>query len=434
MPDLPMQEANYWLTTVELPASAPAGPWPASVDVAVVGGGITGLSAARGLARRGASVAVLDTHHPGWGASSRNGGMVLTGLKVSAASLVARYGLERARQLYTASLESIDCVEQVVGEENIACDFARSGHLDLAYKPAHFEHFRRSAEWLERDFGHSVRLVARDELSSEIGSSAYFGGLVDETSAGLNPARYVAGLAAAAQRAGAGLWPEAPVLSIDQSGAGYRVRTARGELQAGQVVVATSGYTSAATPALQRRIVPIGSYIIVTEVLPPELARQVSPRNRMMFDSKNFLYYFRLTPDGRMLFGGRAGFMPETPATVRESAEILRQAMLSVYPQLAGCQVAYAWGGTLDFAFDMMPHLGRLDGMWHALGYAGHGVAMATWMGSRLADLLAAKQGGGVPNPFADLPFPRAPLGLYDGRPWFLPLAEVWYRLLDWVS
>jgi glycine/D-amino acid oxidase-like deaminating enzyme len=426
------QETNYWLTTADMPAGLPATGWPAHVDVALVGGGITGLSAARALARRGASVAVLETRNIGWGASSRNGGMVLTGLKVGVESLVANFGLERARRLYAASLASIDCVEQIVQEERILCDFARAGHLEVAYKPAHFGHFRRSAEYLDKDFGHMVRLVTRDELHTEIGSDLYHGGLVDDSSAGLNPARYVAGLARAAERAGASLWPETPVLQVTKDGAGYRVRASRGELAAGNVVIATSGYTGPATPRLRRRIVPIGSYIIATEVLPEDLARQVSPRNRMIFDSKNFLYYFRLTPDRRMLFGGRAGFFPETPHTIRESAAILRKAMLAVYPQLAGCRVEYAWGGTLDFAFDLMPHLGQMDGLWYALGYAGHGVAMATWMGSTMAQLLS--DGAGADNPFEGLPFPRAPLGLYDGRPWFLPLAEVWYRLLDWIS
>jgi glycine/D-amino acid oxidase-like deaminating enzyme len=232
--------------------------------------------------------------------------------------------------------------------------------------------------------------------------------------------------------AGASLWAETPVHKVTRDGAGFRVKTGRGEVFAANVVAASSGYTGAATPRLRRRIVPIGSYIIATDALPEALAREVSPRNRMIFDSKNFLYYFRLTPDRRMLFGGRAGFFPETPSTVRESADILRRAMVSVYPQLARRQVEYAWGGTLDFAFDMMPHLGQMDGLWYALGYAGHGVALASWMGATVACELLSK--AGADNPFADLPFPGAPLGLYDGRPWFLPFAEIWYRFLDWVS
>jgi len=427
------QETNFWLTTVTAPAPPqPAVSWPTRVDAAVIGGGITGLSAARALAKRGAVVAVFDAHNMGWGASSRNGGMVLSGLKVGVQRLIASYGLERARRLYLASLAAIDCVEQVVRDEGLDCDFARRGHLEVAARPSHFRQFRLAAEVKSRDFNHPLRLVERPELSSEIGSDLYFGGLVDDVSAGLNPARYVAGLAQAAAKAGAALWPDTPVQQVTRANGGFRVRTARGELAADQVVVATSGYTGPATPRLRRRLVPIGSYIIATDVLSEALAADVSPRNRMIFDSKNFLYYFRLTPDRRMLFGGRAGFFPETPTTVRESADILQRAMLSVYPQLAGQAVSYAWRGTLDFAFDLMPHFGQLDGLWYALGYAGHGVALASWMGAALARGLLGDTS--VDNPFVDLPFPRAPLGLYDGRPCFLPLAEVWYRFLDWVS
>ena len=151
----------------------------------------------------------------------------------------------------------------------------------------------------------------------------------------------------------------------------------------------------------------------------------------MIYDSKNYLYYYRLTPDRRMLFGGRAAFFPETDQTIRRSAEILRRGMIDVYPQLADAKIDYVWGGTLDFAFDIMPHAGQLDGMYFALGYAGHGVAMATYQGQKIAEHMA---GDKVDNPFVGIAFPGAPLGLYDGNPWFLPLAGVWYKFLDWVS
>ncbi len=378
---------------------------------------------------------MLEARTFGWGASSRNGGMVLTGLKVEPAALLGKYGRERARGMFAGSLAALDCVEQIVNEERIDCDFARDGHLLLAYKPAHFRAFIHEAALLKREFGHTTRLVPPGELGGEIGSRAYHGGLVDEASAGVNPARYVAGLAWAAQRAGAQLFDHTPAERVAREegahkGYPYVVWTPRGPLRAGAVLAASGGYTGRATPALRRRVVPIGSYIIATAPLPAELARELSPRGRMMFDSKNFLYYFRLTPDRRMLFGGRAGFFPETPATLRESAAILRRGMLAVYPQLRDAPVEYAWGGTLDFTFDMMPHAGALGGLHYALGYAGHGVAMATYLGTQIGRQLAGEQ---AENPFAGLPFPTAPLGLYDGRPWFLPLAGAWYKLLDWV-
>ncbi len=341
----------------------------------------------------------------------------------------------RHSSVYAASLASIDCVEQIVKEEQIACDFSRTGHLEVAVKAKHFAGFERRAELIAREFHHTLRIVPKKDLGQEIGSGIYHGGLVDEISAGVNPAKYVVGLAQAAARAGAKLYDRARVEKIErQSGnaqAAYRVTTTRGTLQARDVFVGTSGYTGRTTPALQQRIIPIGSYIIVTAPLSDELASAVSPRDRMIYDSKNFLYYFRLTPERRMLFGGRAAFFPETANTVRESAEILRRGMLTVYPVLRDTPVEYVWGGTLDFAFDVMPHAGQLDGLYYALGYAGHGVALATYLGTKMSDVIS---GDSHANPFDGLPFPGAPLGLYNGKPWFLPLAAAWYRLLDWVS
>jgi glycine/D-amino acid oxidase-like deaminating enzyme len=178
-------------------------------------------------------------------------------------------------------------------------------------------------------------------------------------------------------------------------------------------------------------VIPIGSYIIATEVLPADLARELSPRNRMIYDSKHFLYYYRLTPDNRMLFGGRAAFFPESDSTVRESAELLRRGMVEVYPQLLDTKVEFVWGGTLDFTLDVMPHAGKIDGMNFAVGFAGHGVAAATWMGAKLAGVVC---GDADDNPFAAISFPGAPVGLRSGNTWALPLAGMYYRVLDWFT
>jgi len=430
-----LQEHNYWLTTAEFPSVDVSRPLPEILDVAVIGSGFTGLSAARTLARRGAKVAVFEAETIGWGASSRNGGMVLTGMKLGVKKLISKYGRELTRRMYAASLASIDCVEKIVEEEGIQCDFSRCGHLEVACKQKHFDGYETQAELIEVEFNHQLRVLRRSDLSSEIGSSIYYGGMVDETSAGCNPARYVAGLGRAAARAGAEIYEHARVNTIErdsrQGELGWKIATTRGTLWAHEVFVGTSGYTNAATPALQKKIIPIGSFIITTEVLPKALARELSPRNRMIYDSKNYLYYFRLTPDGRMLFGGRAAFFPENNQTVRRSADLLRRGMTHVYPLLRDARIEYVWGGTLDFAFDIMPHAGQMDGMYYALGYAGHGVAMATYQGQKMAEMMAGDQ---VENPFVGIPFPGAPLGLYNGKPWFLPFAGAWYKVLDWVS
>jgi glycine/D-amino acid oxidase-like deaminating enzyme len=430
-----IQEKNFWATTVDSPAVATSHELPDSVDVAVIGAGYCGLSAARTLAKRGVNVAVLEAETFGWGASSRNGGMALTGMKLPVPTLMKRYGRETVRKMYAASLESIDCVEQIVREENINCDFSRCGHLEVACKQSHFDGYEESAALIQREFHHELRIIPRRELRNEIGSDIYFGGMVDETSAGLNPARYVAGLAHAAQRAGACLHDRTRVEKVEAASVNgarqFRMQTSRGAVTAREVILASGAYTTEATPVLRRKIIPIGSYIIATEVLPADLARELSPRNRMIYDSKHFLYYYRLTPDNRMLFGGRAAFFPETENTVRQSAEILRRGMIGVYPQLRDAKVEFVWGGTLDFTLDVMPHAGKLDGMYFAAGFAGHGVAAATWLGTKLAGLIC-----GDPNdiPFDGIPFPAAPVGLRSGNTWALPLAGAWYKILDFFT
>jgi len=430
-----IKEKNYWLETVTTPAAQSARDLPDSIDVAVVGAGFCGLSAARTLAKRGVNVAVLEAETFGWGASSRNGGMVLTGMKLPVPTLIKRYGREAVRKMYAASLDTINCVEQIVREESIDCNFSRCGHLEVACKKAHFDGYKESAALVKREFNHELRIIPKNELRGEIGSDIYFGGMVDETSAGLNPARYVAGLAHAAQRAGACLYDHTRVTSVEleknNNARKLRVQTSKGAITAREVILASGAYTTDATPALREKIIPIGSYIIATEVLPADLARELSPRNRMIYDSKHFLYYYRLTPDNRMLFGGRAAFFPETENTVRQSAKILRRGMISVYPQLRDAKIEFVWGGTLDFTLDVMPHAGRIDGMYFAAGFAGHGVAAATWFGMKLAGLIC-----GDPNdiPFDGIPFRGAPLGLRSGNTWALPLAGAWYRILDFFT
>ena len=426
------QEKNYWLETVSIPAGDTA-PLPEQVDVAVIGSGVTGLSAARVLAKRGAKVAVLEAETIGFGASSRNGGMVLSGMKLPVPTLISRYGRERVRRMYAASLAAINCVEQIVREEKIECDFSRCGHLEVACKQAHFDGYAESAALIAREFGHPLRIVPRAELRQEIGSDIYFGGLVDETSAGLNPARYIAGLTHAARRAGALVFDHCPVKSVASNSGEHKhqVQTSQGSLLAREIILATGAYTGNATPALRKKIIPIGSYIIATEILSEDLAQTLSPRNRMIYDSKHFLYYYRLTPDRRMLFGGRAAFFPETANTVRQSAEILRRGMVSVYPLLRDTKVEFVWGGTLDFAFDVMPHTGRIDGMHYAVGYAGHGMAFGTYLGATLAQVIC---GDPTDLPFEEISFPSPPPGLRSGRTWALPLAGAYYKFLDWVS
>ena len=427
-----LKQFNYWHTTTVMPGEENTiTPLPEKVDVAIIGGGYTGLSAARTLAKSGATVIVLEAETIGWGASSRNGGMVLTGLKIAMQTAIKRYGREHAKRLFQCSLDSIDTVEQIVKEENIDCGFARTGHLLAANKPGHYDALKGEVEFMAKEFNHAVRLVPPSEMRSEIGSTLYHGALVDDVSAGLNPAQYVKGLARAAEKAGAVLHARARVNYLGRRGKRSFIETERGSLTADSVLVGTSGYTGNATKKLKKKIIPIGSFIIATEQLSDRLVNELSPKNRMIFDYKHYLNYFRLW-DNRMIFGGRAAFFPETANTIRRSAEILRREMVEVYPQLKNAQVEYVWGGTLDFAFDMMTHVGQQDGIYYSLGYAGHGVAMATYLGKTVAEAMLA--GNIKEHPFASFNFPDAPLGLYNGFPWFLPFAGAWHKVLDWIE
>ncbi|HSK87295.1 MAG TPA: FAD-binding oxidoreductase, partial [Anaerolineales bacterium] len=325
---MPIQQV-YWHTSVRMPDDSNLSPLPENVEVAILGGGYTGLSAARTLAKSGVKVAVLEANTMGWGASSRNGGMVLTGLKLGMQTIMQKYGREIARRLFQCSLEAIDTVEQVIREENMNCGFARRGHLLAANKPKHYDALKEEVEFMEREFSYKLRLVPRLEQRGEIGSDLYHGALLDERSGGLNPAQYVASLAAAAERAGATLHARARATRLEREAKRFRVETERGSLRAESVFVATSGYTGNVTRKLQKKIIPIGSFIIATEKLSEELASELIPRDRMVFDYKHYLNYFRLW-DQRMIFGGRAAFFPETSKTVQRSAEILRREMVRI--------------------------------------------------------------------------------------------------------
>jgi glycine/D-amino acid oxidase-like deaminating enzyme len=397
---------------------------PASTDVVVIGGGYAGITAARELARRGLGVTLLEAHTLGWGASTRNGGIVHAGYKWSARELIKRYGQETGKALYQETLDSYELVKTLIADEAIDCDFKEVGHLELAYAPAHAPELDHARESLA-SVGVSSTVVPRERIREEIGSDAYFGALVVEgSSALLHPGRYFAGLAAAADRAGADLHEAVRARSIRREDSAFVVRTRRGDIRARDVFVATNGYTDGVVPSLRRRIIPIGSYIIASEPLPEALAHELSPKGRAFFDTKNFLYYWHVTSDRRMVFGGRASFMP---TTIDRTAAILWRGLLEVHPQLAGYRIEYAWGGNVGFTFDRMPHVGRTkDGVTYAMGCCGTGVALMTNLGTKVGAWLA----GGEAPALTRLRFPLVPAP-YEGRPWFMPFAGEWFRLQD---
>jgi glycine/D-amino acid oxidase-like deaminating enzyme len=407
-----------------IPAEAPEVPeLPERTDVAIVGGGYTGLAAARALARRGADTVVLEQHTFGWGASGRNGGFVLPGFKPEMEELAYRLGPDRAARMFEVSLQAIRGLAQIISEEGISCEFVRCGAVTLAAKPGHMQALQRSRDFMRDQLGYESELLGRDDLMNEIGSPRYHGGLLDPGGCSLQPAQYVRGLAQAATRAGARLLNDTEVRRIRRVQSAFEITTSRGTLRAREVLAATNGYTPRALASLRRRVIPIGSYQIATASLDEELARRLNPGNRVFSDTKNLLYYFRLSPDRRMVFGGRASF---TPTGTRRSAAILAAGMREVFPELGGVEIEYAWSGKVAYPMDHLPHAGRLNGIHYSMGYCGHGVALATYLGGCMGEVLAGV--GEIPD-LGTSRFRAIPL--YTGVPWFLPLVGGYYRARD---
>ena len=393
--------------------------------MAIVGAGYTGLGAAIESARLGRSVVVLEKHQLGFGASTRNGGMIHPGVKLELDALLRRFG-DFGERLFRFTVEAFADAERVIAEEGIGCDYERTGHLYLASRPSHVEKLSHVAGLCRERFDISAHFVPRDALKEEIGSEGFHGGLVVERSGGLDPARYHAGLVQAAQGAGARIHEQTPAQRLDRRPDGsFDVRTPRGAIHAGDVFVATNGYRDRLVPWFRRRVVPIGSYIVATEPLEPAVAAEISPRGRMFFDSKNYLNYWRLSPDGRMLFGGRASMAPTTIARTRDT---LYRAMAATHPQIAGVPVEWAWGGKVGFTFDRLAHAGRRDGVYFAMGYGGTGVALASYLGRCVAAWMA----DGRPPPFAEPRFPVLPAGAASER--LLPIAGLYYQLRDRID
>ncbi|HEX5575772.1 MAG TPA: FAD-binding oxidoreductase [Gemmatimonadales bacterium] len=420
-----MFERCLW-TDTSLPPHLPASPLPSSTDIAIIGGGYTGLSAARCLARRGVDATVLERYTVGWGASGRNGGFVLPGFKPEMEELDRRLGAHRAAAMFQLSLDGIAFLEDLIQQERITCDFTRCGAVTLAAKPGHVRALEESARFLRDRLNYETELLGKADLGREIGSSRYYGALLDPRGCALQPAKYVAGLAEAASRAGARLCEGTEVTRIRRVNSGFEITTSSGVIRAREVLAATNGYTPRALPALRRRVIPIGSYQIATEPLHPAVARRLVPCGRVFSDTKNLLYYFRLSPDRRMVFGGRASF---TPTGLRRSAAILRVGMREVFPELADARIEYTWSGKVAYPVDHLPHAGRFEGIHYAMGYCGHGVALATYLGARMGDVLAGS--GEVPDLGTDS-FRAVPL--FYGVPWFLPFVGGYYRILDWVD
>ena len=397
-------------------------------DIAIIGSGYTGLCAARILRKNGASVTIFDRNTVGWGASSRNGGMATPGLKQGIQKIYKMYGSKLAHEFWKASVDAIDLIEEIVDEHSIDCDWQRNGHASLATKPSHAPRLKQYGSWLEKKFGHVQNYIPKNQIRDEIGSDAYHGALTDEISGGLHASKYVYGLATTVSYLGVQLCEHTDVLDIEKNDSNYfRLITSAGDVRAKKVIVATNGYTDRLVPGLKPLIFPVGSYIVVTEPLSEDLQKIISPKKRMYYDSKWFLNYFRLTPDGRMLWGGRNDL--STDLDLDDSAKRLTKELYSILPDLRDIPITHTWTGKLGITFDLMPHIGEKNGIYYAFGYGGHGLSIATYLGTEIGLLLSGKKDR---SPFMEIS--HQTMFFYRNRPWFIPFAARYFRFLDWVS
>ena len=423
-----MKHVPYWLDTAPAFSGGAEGRIEGHYDVAVIGGGFTGLGAARQLARAGVKVIVLEAGSVGGAASGRNGGHLNNGLAHSYLAARAELGQQRAIALYRALDDSIDTLEALIAEEGIDCNFRRAGKLKLASKPAHFDGIARNFEAVHREVDPDTALLTAEDLKSEIGSP-FHGAMLSKKSAMMHMGRYAAGLAEAATRRGAVIHENAAVTTHLRDGKRHRLATARGAVTADQVLLATGAYTPTSFGYFRRRIIAVGSFIIATRPLTAAEVASVMPGNRTCVTSMNIGNYFRLSPDNRLIFGGRARFSAVSDQrSDAKSGAILKQSLARIFPQLSGVDIDYCWGGLVDMTRDRYPRAGYQDGLWYAMGYSGHGAQLSTHLGMIMADAMLGREDR---NPMRGLDWPAVPG--HFGKPWFLPFVGLYYKALDFV-
>jgi glycine/D-amino acid oxidase-like deaminating enzyme len=408
------------------PVAPPKQPLPGEVDVVVIGAGLTGLSAALTLARRGKSVLVLDALAPGEGASSRNGGMIGGGHRLSIDAMTAQFGTETALALLReAHVDSRLYALDLMAREGIDCDYGETGRFRGLWTAKEYESAARGLERLQALVEIDAWMVPKSGQRAEAGTDLYAGGTVYAQHGGLNPAKWVAGLMTAAIRAGATVQGHTPVTALERHNLGYLVSTLRGAVHCGEVLAATNGYTDVALPEARRRIVPIPSYIMATEPLPLSTMAALFPKGRMVAESRERHCYYRPSPDGqRILFGGRAAMFQVANWFAEDELKTLMQ---KIFPDLGDVAISHVWSGRTGFTFSFLPHVGQIGGVWHAMGYSGSGNAMAPWLGHKAACAILGDAEG--ETAFRKTPFPTRPW--HRGRPWFLPAADVMFRARD---
>ena len=412
------------LGAADRPARAPlAGEHRA--DVAVIGGGIAGCSAALHLAERGYRVALLEANRVGYGASGRSGGQTIFGLAAGQSALAAQLGLEHARRLFDLSVEALDLTQGLIARHGIECDY-RPNHVHVAVRPRHLAEIAAWERELHEVYGYSsARALDRAQLREHVASDRYLGGLVDPRSGHLHPLKYTLGLARAAERAGAVIFEGSAAQSYT-GGPEISVATAAGQVRCRHLVLAGNAYLGALAPALARRILGVGTYMIATEPLDPGRAGALLPSGAAIADLNWILDYFRLSADRRLLFGGRVSYSAFEPPRLAES---MRRRMVRIFPELHDVRVSHCWGGFLDITMSRAPDFGRLaPNVYYLQGFSGHGMALAGLAGKLAAEALAGTAERF--DVFARITHRDFPGGRWLRRP-SLVFAMLYYRLRD---
>jgi gamma-glutamylputrescine oxidase len=423
--------AGSWYATTARPfAPCPRLEDEIDADLVVVGGGCTGLSAALEAAERGLSVVLLEGGRVGWGASGRNGGQMIPGLRKGAVELIAAFGLDRAKALFDFSLEARTLVLDRIARHGIACDLKTTGHLLGACKPRDARAFAAEAEALAGPmaYRHAAYLDAA-EARAEV-DTAFHGALVDRSGGHLHPLNYTLGLAEAARAAGVMIFEHSAATGLAQSpvdagmgGARATVRTRQGAVRARHVILAGDALLSGLMARVNDRIMPVANYIVATEPLPD--ARALIPHDMAVSDSRFVVDYFRLTPDGRLLFGGGERYTPDPP---RDIAAFVRPYLERVFPQISGVRIDHAWGGLVSVTQTRLPHVGREGEVLFAHGYSGMGVLLSTLAGRLLVEALVGETARF--DLFAGLEPPAFPGGTRLRGPLHV-LGMLWYALRD---
>jgi glycine/D-amino acid oxidase-like deaminating enzyme len=421
--------SSVWEATANAPLALPALPGDVEHEIAIIGAGFTGLSAAHHLHKAGVDCVVLEANDAGWGASGRNGGMAVARYKKPFSVLNEKYGTATALRLHALIHEALDTLEATVAEHAIDCDFQRCGHVTPAHGKAAMATLEADVRWLKAEAGDAVPcMLDRAETARELGTERYVGAYLDPRAAGIHPLNYARGLAGALARRDVPIYVKTPAVSLREESGAVVIGTPRGQVRARRAILATNAYTSdmgRLHPDLHRRIIPVSTSVIATAPLSDSIAPAILPNGRLASDTKRIMHYFRLLPGRRLLLGGRGDLLGrERP----ESYLGLQKAVRLLFPQLGQVRIEHRWSGKVAVTLDDFPHIGRLSNrVFFALGYGGRGVALTNLMGKYLARLVQEQPIDAGPmgtNPFRPVP-------LHALRLPAMHLIAGYYRYLD---